>query len=377
MMTSAESAILLTRNEARKLRKLQTKKLQAYETVTKFEKVTCSELFSAVPTQYLCLINVNFGGVGNVTTEQLIKIFNSFKGYIGVRLTHGKPYSFVMFDSVSTALCAQKILHEKPNEILNGRVLFIEFVNLKYQNFMNQIEEGSSTPTSTNGKRNIPGLFLIENFITDELSESILNNIYSNTGWILLQHRKVLHYGHKFDYDTNQVGEPSHEFPSFMNSIFDKLKKINYPLLPEMEQLSILHYPTGTGIPPHIDCHSSFGEFIMSISLGSPVIMELKNVKTGEVMNIDLPDRSLLILSNEARYVWSHSIRARKSDQLDNGQVRERGPRISLTLRTLNPDKICKCSWPELCDRNIIHLELNQTPNSIISFIPRKKKTTN
>ncbi|CAG8561328.1 936_t:CDS:2 [Diversispora eburnea] len=314
-MTSTESAMLLTRNEARKLRKLQIKKRRAYETVTKFENVTCNELFSDVQTQYLCLINVNFGGVGNVTTEQLIKIFNSFKGYIGIRLTHGKPYSFVMFDSASTA--------------------------------------------------NIPGLFLIENFISDELSESILNTVYSNTGWILLKHRKVV------------VGEPSHEFPSFMNSIFDKLKKINYPLLPEMEQLSILHYPIGTGIPPHIDTHSSFGEFITSISLGSPVIMEFKNVKTGEVINIDLPDKSLLILSNEARYVWSHSIRARKSDQLDNGQVRERGPRVSLTLRTLNPDKICKCSWPELCDRNIIHLELNQTPNSIISFIPRKKKTTN
>jgi len=48
--------------------------------------------------------------------------------------------------------------------------------------------------------------------------------------------------------------------------------------------------------------------------------------------------------------------RARKSDLLENGQVRERGQRISLTLRTVNPDRTCKCSWPELCDRNINYI---------------------
>ncbi|CAG8768099.1 11877_t:CDS:2, partial [Funneliformis caledonium] len=99
-------------------------------------------------------------------------------------------------------------------------------------------------------------------------------------------------------------------------------------------------YPIGTGIPPHIDSHSSFGPSVIAFSLESSAIMEFKNIKTNKVINIDLPRRSLMIIKDDARYAWSHAIRARKSDILENGQIRDRGQRISLTLRTVNPDRI-------------------------------------
>ncbi|CAG8501896.1 6873_t:CDS:2 [Acaulospora colombiana] len=364
METRNENSASLTRSEARILRKLRLKKQQAYEAVAKFEKLSCDQLFSSEPTQYLCLINVCSGGVGSVTTEQLSQTFSSFDGYTELRLMHGKPYSFVLFGSASAALFVRNSLHEKPCELLNGKVIFIEFVNLNQQNFMRQI--------AVSDKKNISGLYLSEEFVSKEFEEDILENIYATAGWIPVQHRKALHYGHSFDYDSNQVGSTSPEFPHYMDSLLDKLKEC-YPFVPEMEQLTVQCYPVGTGIPPHIDCHSSFGEYIVALSLGSPVIMEFKDVKSGNVVNIDLPNRSLLVLSGEARYAWSHSIRARKSDQLESGQVRRRGQRVSLTLRTINPEKICKCSWLDFCDKNIAHLEFNHVPQNLAPFIPRSK----
>ncbi|KAF0378923.1 alkylated DNA repair protein alkB-like 8 isoform X1 [Gigaspora margarita] len=338
----------LTRNEARKLRRLELKKYQAYEVIAKFEGTSLDQLFSPEPTRYLCLTNLCFGGVGGVTTEQVPKIFNTFDGLTGTRLTHGKPYSFALFNSTASASYAREFLHNKPCELLSGKVLFIEYVNLMCQSFMKQIKDSNEVT--------IPGLILLEEFVPVELEKSILQELYSNTAWIPVQDRSVLHFGYSFNYDSNEVGLPSLQFPPYVNSLLEKLKKL-YPFISNMEQLTIQHYPIGIGIPPHVDSHSSFGSIVLAFSLESPVIMEFKNLQTGVVINIDLPERSLMILKDEARYAWSHAIRARKSDLLEDGRVRERNQRVSLTLRTVNPERICHCKWPDLCDHNIVHLK--------------------
>ncbi|CAB4487054.1 uncharacterized protein OCT59_005307 [Rhizophagus irregularis] len=287
---------LLTRNELRKLKKVQLKKLQAQQVIERIEKAPFKKIFSSEPTQYLCLTNICFGGIGGVTTEKISNIFKSFNGYLGLKLTHGK----------------------------------------------------------NSDKVEIPGLILIEDFITVKQEKNILQHVYSTKSWIPVQDRIVLHYGYSFNYDLNEVGTKlsNLELPSYMNPLLEKLNKL-FPSMPKFEQLTIQLYPVGTGIPPHMDHHSSFGPNVIAFSLENPVIMEFKNLKTDKVVNIDLPRRSLMMLKDDVRYAWSHAVRARKSDLLENGQVRERGQRISLTLRTVNPDRICKCSWPELCDRNI------------------------
>jgi alkylated DNA repair protein alkB family protein 8 len=101
-------------------------------------------------------------------------------------------------------------------------------------------------------------------------------------------------------------------------------------------------YPRGVGLSPHIDTHSAFEGSIMSLSLSGPCVMEFRrylNVpedleespgyevgqtsiagsapasspnQSSEIRverkRIFLPERSLLILSNEARYAWHHYI---------------------------------------------------------------------
>src|SRR5688572_5684523 len=88
--SKGDNSLLLTRNESRKLKKIQLKKLQACEVIEKIEKASLKEIFSTEPTRYLCLTNVCFGGIGGVTTEQLSNTFKSFDGYLGLKLTHGK-----------------------------------------------------------------------------------------------------------------------------------------------------------------------------------------------------------------------------------------------------------------------------------------------
>lgn len=47
-----------------------------------------------------------------------------------------------------------------------------------------------------------------------------------------------------------------------------------------------------------------------------------------------LPRRSLLIMNKYARYIWSHSIKNRKTDDTIDAKIK-RGKRISITFRTL------------------------------------------
>jgi alkylated DNA repair dioxygenase AlkB len=62
--------------------------------------------------------------------------------------------------------------------------------------------------------------------------------------------------------------------------------------------------------------------------------MNFRHADDGRKGSIVLEPRSLLILSNEARYEWQHGIAARKSDRWQ-GKVIPRARRLSVTFRLL------------------------------------------
>jgi len=105
-----------------------------------------------------------------------------------------------------------------------------------------------------------------------------------------------------------------------------------------------------TGIPSHIDTHSVFEDTILSLSLGSACVMSFK--RDDRRLDMLLPARSLLIISGEARYAWTHGICPRRSDTIatETGTtVRERGSRVSFTFRKVRRGD-CRCSFKEYCD---------------------------
>jgi len=62
--------------------------------------------------------------------------------------------------------------------------MFIEYVDLTYQNFIKQIKNSN--------KCDIPGLTLIEEFTTIEQEKEILQQINSINSWIPVQDRIVV-----------------------------------------------------------------------------------------------------------------------------------------------------------------------------------------
>ena len=72
----------------------------------------------------------------------------------------------------------------------------------------------------------------------------------------------------------------------------------------------------GQGIPPHVDNHNCCDDTILSLSLGSDVIMNFVCLDDPDhkTIAINLPPRSLMIMSEDARYIYTHGIVPRKSD---------------------------------------------------------------
>jgi alkylated DNA repair dioxygenase AlkB len=97
------------------------------------------------------------------------------------------------------------------------------------------------------------------------------------------------------------------------------------------DQMLVNEYTPGQGIAMHRD-YAPFGRTVVSLTLLSACVMDFRHVATGRRESLLLEPRSLLVLSDEARYEWEHGIAPRKRD-VWHGQRLLRGRRLSVTLR--------------------------------------------
>lgn len=114
-----------------------------------------------------------------------------------------------------------------------------------------------------------------------------------------------------------------------------------------MSRQAILnHYFPGEGITSHVDLLRRFADGIIGVSLGSGSVMTFQKVDpSGESDRWDvyLPRRSIIVLSKDARYLWTHGIEGQCGDFVLNdgsdggGAWISRTKRISITLRWLLP----------------------------------------
>ena len=199
----------------------------------------------------------------------------------------------------------------------------------------------------------INGLYLIKNFINESLENDLVANIYNNK-WDETIKRRVQHYGYTFNYNTKKIDNKSKEFPEWIINLVELMNKLDLCKKFHPDQCTINEYPPGIGISRHIDTHSCFTDTIVSISLMSPTVMyfidETSLIK--EKIPIYLPERSILIISGEARYKYSHSIPYRKTDIDVINKVVYRNKRLSITLRKTKKGG-CRCKWESLCDSKI------------------------
>jgi alkylated DNA repair dioxygenase AlkB len=92
-------------------------------------------------------------------------------------------------------------------------------------------------------------------------------------------------------------------------------------------------YFPGQGIALHRD-YEPFDRTVVSLSLSAGSLMEFRHARDGRRESLYLERRSLLVLSDEARYDWQHGIASRKSDRW-RGKVIPRERRLSITFRLL------------------------------------------
>jgi hypothetical protein len=122
--------------------------------------------------------------------------------------------------------------------------------------------------------------------------------------------------------------------------------------VPRARQAIINLYRPGEGISPHVDLLRRFGDGIVGVSLGDGGVpmrfarAEARDTGDGDEYEVWLPSRSVLVLTGEARYKWTHGIAPRSRDKVEVGAAgeegdgwrwQERGVRVSVTFRWLLP----------------------------------------
>ena len=150
-----------------------------------------------------------------------------------------------------------------------------------------------------------------------------------------------------------------------------------FPMNPTSARQAIINlYHPGEGITPHIDLLGRYGDGIIGVSFNSSCVMRFDRAEPGtesdknvgelqdsksERWDLYLPERSIIVLSREARYDWTHGIEKKKRDYVSlpvdqvtstpdldtsssnssqrasNGTWIDRGTRLSITFRWLLP----------------------------------------
>lgn len=201
-----------------------------------------------------------------------------------------------------------------------------------FQRDMTQVEldifQASETLT-------IPGLTYIPNYIGVTEQHQLLKEIDEQEWSIesLESTRRIQQHGYRYEYQNgvlvacNYLGALPDWAMRIAKQIYgDRLT----PII--LDQATVNEYEPGQGLRSHIDCVTCFGDTLITLSLGSPYMMEFTHSRTQEKRELLLLPGSLLVLKREARYIWLHGVRPRKKDTYQ-GRELIRSRRVALTFR--------------------------------------------
>ncbi|KAM4702091.1 tRNA (carboxymethyluridine(34)-5-O)-methyltransferase ALKBH8 [Discoglossus pictus] len=326
------------------------------------------------PSKSLVVAN---GGLGNgVSRQQLLTVLETCGAVETLLMPPNKPYSFVTYGTKEEAIKAYSSLGGQEISSIDSDMkitLYLSFIEeVKVQDFL-----PPALP---------PGLVIVEDFVSPEEEAVMLEGIdwtTDDTSQKSLKHRRVKHYGYEFRYDNNNVDKDQPlpgGLPAFCAAALDRCFHqglIKY--LPD--QLTINQYEPGQGIPPHIDTHSAFEGEIISLSLGAEIVMDFRH-PNGCTVPVMLSRRSLLVMSGESRYLWTHGITPRKFDVVQASETQKvgtvsgnteeltlnkRGTRTSFTFRKVRRSP-CNCAFPSVCDSQ--QMKNKDTPPSLNDLDP-------
>ena len=173
----------------------------------------------------------------------------------------------------------------------------------------------------------VPGLVLVGEAVTPDEEANLADRIDSAPlapfqfgQWE--GKRLTVHYGSAYDFTRHRLGEAP-TLPDWLLALRQKLAPQVGRHPAAFQAALLLRYDPGAGIGWHRD-RPQYGE-VLGLSLSAPCVMRLRRrTKSGfHRRSIDLPPRSLYLLSGQVRAEWEHSI------------VPLEVTRRSITLRTL------------------------------------------
>ena len=172
----------------------------------------------------------------------------------------------------------------------------------------------------------IPGLRYLPEYLSEQDERELaaaIDRLPWNTDW----KRRRQPYG--AGYGTRGDAPP---IPGWGRRLADRLFADGVTPRP-FDQLLVNEYLPGQGIAVHRD-HTPYGHTVVSLSLLSPCVMDFRHPPTGRRERLLLLPRSLLVMSDEARYDWQHGIAPRRRDAW-HGLPVARVRRLSVTFRFL------------------------------------------
>lgn len=220
----------------------------------------------------------------------------------------------------------------------------------------------------------IPGLFVPPIFIPPELAEQTSQEcmrLYFDGRDV----NQIMLFGRTMTDTDGDEGEDidarmGKGLPSILIHLLHQLSALLRPWIPvdlhdhlfpskgappRARQAILNLYHPGEGITPHVDLLNRFDDGIIGVSLCGSCVMSFEAVKGAvrdsekrrqeatEKWDLYLPERSVLVMSKDARYHWKHGIPGRTHDLVKDEDENhgpyliKRGIRLSVTFRWLLP----------------------------------------
>ena len=177
----------------------------------------------------------------------------------------------------------------------------------------------------------VPGLYIQEN-VMDENTEQAIINWLDQRQWSTVLPRRTQHFGYNYGYKSHGLTKAD-PFDSWVSILGTWLDQNN--ILKSADQCIVNEYTKDQKIGKHVDRSDIFGDKIVSISLGGDTNFIFRNLSTKESVELFIPRRSILIMTGDSRYNWSHEIPKRLTVNHDGHQIRKNDDyrRISMTYR--------------------------------------------
>lgn len=172
----------------------------------------------------------------------------------------------------------------------------------------------------------ISGLSYRRSFL-DEIEEKALAAAVDAGEWDATWERRRQLYGASYGPGKPTAVRPIPAWGAALIARFQRQGITEQPF----DQMLVNEYLPGQGIAAHRD-YEPFDRTVASLSLLSPCVMYFQCVSDGRRESLLLERRSLLVLSDEARYEWTHGIARRRTDVWQRIRFARRR-RLSITFR--------------------------------------------